>query len=239
MSEQEPTPNSTAAALPAWPAVLVVVAHPDDESFGLGSVIDAFVRRGAAVTVLCLTRGEASTLHGVDGDLATVREQELRSAADALGIVSVHLLDLPDGDVAGVPTAIVAEYVVAYARESQAAGLLVFDSTGITGHPDHRAATAAAVFAAPLLGLDVLAWTIPERVAASLREEFGVEFLGRDAQSIDMTIPVDRARQRRAVTCHPSQAVPGSALWRRLELQGDEESLRWLVRAGSTQSSSS
>ena len=32
-----------------------------------------------------------------------------------------------------------------------------------------------------------------------------------------------------SVTCHPSQAVPGSALWRRLELLGDREHLRWLL----------
>lgn len=31
-----------------------------------------------------------------------------------------------------------------------------------------------------------------------------------------------------AVACHPSQAVPGSVLWRRLEIQGDREYLRRL-----------
>ena len=51
-----------ASQLPAWHRVLVVVAHPDDESFGLGAVIDAFVAAGASVWVHCLTAGEASTL---------------------------------------------------------------------------------------------------------------------------------------------------------------------------------
>ena len=61
--------------LPAWRSVLVVVAHPDDESFGLGAVIDTLVSHGASVTVLCLTHGEASTLHGSTADLATLREK--------------------------------------------------------------------------------------------------------------------------------------------------------------------
>jgi hypothetical protein len=40
---------------------------------------------------------------------------------------------------------------------------------------------------------------------------------------------VHRERQLQAVRAHPSQAVPGSVLWRRLELLGDREHLRWLV----------
>ncbi len=56
--------------LPHWERVLVVVAHPDDESFGLGAVLSSFVDAGADVSVLCFTQGEASTLHGVEGDLA-------------------------------------------------------------------------------------------------------------------------------------------------------------------------
>lgn len=57
--------------------VLAAVAHPDDESFGLGSVIVAFSRLGAETAVLCFTHGEASTLGGVDGDLRSVRALEL------------------------------------------------------------------------------------------------------------------------------------------------------------------
>lgn len=40
---------------------LAVVAHPDDESFGLGAVLGYLVHNGAEVSVLCFTRGEAST----------------------------------------------------------------------------------------------------------------------------------------------------------------------------------
>lgn len=52
---------------------------------------------------------------------------------------------------------------------------------------------------------------------------------------VDLTLTVDRASQRRAVECHPSQAVPGSVLWRRLELLGPHEHLRWLRRPEAAQ----
>ncbi|MEI6363026.1 MAG: PIG-L deacetylase family protein [Actinomycetes bacterium] len=216
--------------LPEWSSVLAVVAHPDDESFGLGAVISAFIDAGARVDVLCFTKGEASTLRGVDGDLATIRRGELTDAARELGITTVHLLDYPDGDLSGVGLTELAEQVVGAARAADCDGMLAFDTTGITGHADHMRATKAAVMAAPILGLDVLAWTLPDAVAAGLRTTLGGSFDGRPDSDIDFVVRVDRARQQSAVRCHPSQAIPSSALWARLDLLGDREYLRWLVR---------
>ena len=216
--------------LPPWACVLAVVAHPDDESFGLGAVISAFIDTGARVDVLCFTKGEASTLRGVEGDLATIRRGELTDAARALGIANVHLLDYPDGGLTNEDLTELAEHVVGVAREAGSDGILAFDTTGITGHEDHIRATKAAVFAAPILGLDVLAWTLPDEVATELRTTLHGDFRGRSGQDIDFVIGVDRARQQAAVQCHPSQAVPSSALWQRLDLLGDQEYLRWLVR---------
>ena len=214
--------------LPAWDSVLVVVAHPDDESFGLGAVIDRFVESGATVGVLCFTHGEASTLHGVAGDLRTLRASELADAARVLGISSVRLLDYPDGGLAGTPRDELADHVAGMAAEMRADGLLVFDSSGVTGHPDHVQATSVATLAGERLGLGVLAWTLPNPVPAQLADEFGAGFTGHDPAEVDLVLPVLRDHQLEAVTCHPSQAVPGSVLWRRLELLGDLEHLRWL-----------
>lgn len=152
-------------ALPAWSSVLAVVAHPDDESFGLGAVITALVRRGAAVHVLCYTHGEASTLNETCADLHRARESELRQAGVELGVASVTLLNYPDGRLAGTGPAELAAHAAAAAASRGASGLLVFDDTGITGHPDHQAATAAAVRAARQAGLPVLAWALPDAVA--------------------------------------------------------------------------
>src|SRR5215471_3729111 len=76
--------------------VAAVVAHPDDETFGLGALLAALASEGREVHVLCLTRGEASTL-GASDRLGDIREQELVDAAHVLGVAQVTLLDLPDG----------------------------------------------------------------------------------------------------------------------------------------------
>ena len=227
MSETGSNPSST---LPGWGHVLVVVAHPDDESFGLGATISAFTSAGAAVDVLCLTRGEASTLQGVEGDLSTIREHELRAAADALGARHVDLRNLPDGRLTGLDHEVLDAEIERAVTATRPDGILTFDTTGISGHPDHVAATDAAVRVATRRGLPVLAWTLPEEICAKLNDDGHPGFLCRPMSDIDLILTVDRTAQRTAVGCHPSQAVPGSVLWRRLELQGDTEHLRWLGR---------
>jgi N-acetylglucosamine malate deacetylase 2 len=226
------------SGLPRWKHPLVVVAHPDDESFGLGAVLDQFVTAGAEVSVVCFTHGEASTLHGTPGDLRGIRARELRAAAGELRLGQIDLLDEADGalPVQGPGAARLSAAVARTAGVHAADGLLVFDLGGVTGHPDHDAATAAALAAAAQLDLPVLAWVLPERVAEQLNVEFGAAFRGRPDREIDLVVQVSRERQLRAVACHPSQAVPGSVLWRRLDLLGQTEYLRWL-RAPSAVSS--
>jgi LmbE family N-acetylglucosaminyl deacetylase len=187
--------------LPAWKSVLAVVAHPDDESFGLGAVLSTFADGGSQGSVLCFTHGEASTLHGVAGELRRIRTAELHAAADQIAAV---------------------------ARAESAEGLVVFDTTGITGHPDHRWATRAAVATGALMEIPVLAWTLPEQVTEALNSELRTSFRGRPADKIDLVIAVDRSRQLRAGRAHQSQDVPGTPLWRRLELLKSHEYLRWL-----------
>ncbi len=214
--------------LPTWGSVLAVVAHPDDESFGLGAVLSTFVSSGARVSVLCFTHGEASTVHGVEGPLAGIRAGELTGAAGELGLSDVRLLSYPDGGLAGVDADGLAAAVRVMADDVAADGFVAFDPSGVTGHPDHTAATAVAMRVAEERGVSVLGWTIPESVAARLRTDLGVPFRGHEPEEIDLVVEVDRSGQRRAVECHPSQAVPGSALWARLDLLGDREYLRWL-----------
>lgn len=221
---------SAAAGLPEWPSVLAVIAHPDDETFGLGAVLSVLVDRGAAVAVLCLTRGEASGIHGVPGDLGEVRAAELAAAADILGVGNVDLLDHPDGRLDQTPLADLVADVSAAVDRVAADGLVVFDPSGVTGHPDHRRATSAALVVADDRSLPVLGWTLPVRVAGTLNAEYGACFAGHPEAEVDLVVTVDRSRQRAAAGCHASQALPTGALWRRLDLLGDAEHLRWLRR---------
>ena len=216
------------AELPRWGSLLAVVAHPDDESFGLGAVLAAFTAAGTRGAVLCFTHGEASTLHGVAGSLHRVRAAELAQAATALGVTTTTLLGYPDGGLAAVCRAQLAGDVLDAARDARADGLLVLDPSGVTGHPDHIAATAAALDAADVLDVPVLGWTLPVEVADTLNHERGLTFAGHHHDDIDFVVTIDRARQRVAISAHASQALPASVLWRRLELLGDREHLRRL-----------
>ena len=137
--------------LPAWLRPLAVVAHPDDESFGLGAVLGAFAEHGARVSLLCLTHGEASTLHEAPGELRRVREAEVVAAADILGLSHVELASYPDGALAAFGTSLLDD-VDRGARARGADGFVVFHRSGVTGHPDHVAATAAALQVADRLG---------------------------------------------------------------------------------------
>ena len=77
--------------------LLAVYAHPDDESFGSGGMLAHYAAQGVRVGLVTATRGEIGEI--ADSGLATsdnlgdVREQELRNAADALGITDLEILE--------------------------------------------------------------------------------------------------------------------------------------------------
>lgn len=214
--------------------VLAVVAHPDDESFGLGAVLAELISQGARASVVCFTHGEASTLHGRPGELAVVRSQELAEAGEALGLSRVDLHDYPDGKLAGVPVDELAAHVLRLVDEERPSHLLVFDLGGVTGHPDHHHATRAALLAAGTAGLPVLAWALPRSVAEQLNAELRTAFVGRDPAELDATLVVRRASQVIAIARHRSQSSDNPVLRRRLELLGDREYLRSIHSSVST-----
>ncbi len=130
--------------------VLVVVAHPDDETFGTGSVIANAAQAGARVVVCCATRGEAgedtSGTTSSRDELARVREGELRAAAKVLGAAEVVLLgfadsgmngEMPPNALAGVPVERVVSEVAVAIERVQPDVVVTFDHESIEDHRDH------------------------------------------------------------------------------------------------------
>lgn len=219
--------SALSTTLPPARHLVAVVAHPDDEAFGLGALLAAYAAAGTRVDVVCLTGGERSSL-GAGGDLAGRRAAELRRAVALLGVQRSLGLAHPDGALAEVAP----DRLVAQVREASAGAdaLLAYDRGGVTGHPDHDAATAAAVAVGQLEDRWVWGWALPASVAACLRQRTGVGFVGRDETELDVAVTVDRTQQRAAMACHASQLEGNPVPWRRLALQGPVEHLRVLHR---------
>lgn len=213
---------------PVWTSVLVVMAHPDAASSGLGEVLDAFFIAGAKVDVFCLTHGQAWTLDEAPGDLATLRGAEIASPVDVLGPVRVKMEDCADGVLGEGCRARFVSEVVGYADSCHPDGLLVLDTPAVSGRLDHVTATLIGMRTAETLDLPVLGWTFSQPVADRLRAEFGVTPADHRDQPIDLRVTVDRARQRIVGRAAAGPALPGSARRRRLELLAETHSLSWL-----------
>lgn len=143
--------------------LLAIFAHPDDESFGPGGTLAKYGAEGVAVHLICATMGEAGESDPTDlgecGDLACRREQELRCAADILGLEEIHLLSYRDSGMAGSPanqhpralvqanSDVLAEQVADLIRRLRPQVALTFDPFGGYGHPDHIAMHRATVAA--------------------------------------------------------------------------------------------
>jgi LmbE family N-acetylglucosaminyl deacetylase len=140
--------------------LLAVLAHPDDETLGLGGVFARYAAEGVETQLVTATRGERGRFRGVkDGpghpgpeELARIREGELRAAASVLGIRGVTLLGYGDGRVDEAEPREAAARIAAEIRRIRPHVVLTFAPDGAYGHPDHVAisqlTTAAVVVAA-------------------------------------------------------------------------------------------
>jgi LmbE family N-acetylglucosaminyl deacetylase len=143
--------------------LLAVLAHPDDESFGMGGTLAMYARRGVKVHLVCATRGEAGNvapefMRGFES-VAELRENELRCAAGELGLAGVHFLDYRDSGMPGAadndhpqalvqaPIEEVAGKIVCIIRQVQPQVVVTFDPIGGYRHPDHIAIHKATVAA--------------------------------------------------------------------------------------------
>jgi LmbE family N-acetylglucosaminyl deacetylase len=140
--------------------LMAVLAHPDDESLGLGGLLAAMAAERVEVAIVTATRGEGGRYlehrsgpeHPGREKLAEIREAELRCAAEVLGVTDVSILGLADGRVDQAPARETIARIATHYRRFRPQVVVTFAADGAYGHPDHVAmsqfATAAIVTAA-------------------------------------------------------------------------------------------
>lgn len=201
-------------SLPSAVRVLTVTARPGQESADLGGLLFAFRRSGADLSLLCLTRGEASEHNAGTARLESSRPWEVQVAASILGIRRVSVAGYRDGNLHHYRTPDLAERIQQAVSEYSAdLVLVVAPETGdIADAAVARAATAAAL----KTGVAIAARTRPGVSGAWMLD------LGTDAE-------VARAIQKSAAAAHASQAEALPELISRLDQLDSVETLRWLV----------
>jgi LmbE family N-acetylglucosaminyl deacetylase len=214
---------------------MCVLAHPDDESLGMGGTLAHYASEGVATYLLTATRGE----RGRYGDspvspgpdiVGRAREAELLAAARELGLSQVRILGYPDGGLDAVDPGPAIANIAGHLRRVRPQVVLTFGPDGAYGHPDHIAIsqlTSAAITCAAdssfggeyephrVSKLYFLAWSAKlwRAYQAALRElVFTVDGERRQATPWPdwaITTAVDTrhvsAAVWRAVSCHKTQ----------------------------------
>lgn len=141
-------------ATPTFRRVLVLAAHPDDETAGCGGVVALLADGGAVVEIAIATSGEGTIGADLDaGEVARRREDEARRAAALLGARPPRFLTLRDG---GLPEQLDALAGDLRALVADTAPEAIFLPWFLDGHPDHQAVGLALERAA--IGDDVELW---------------------------------------------------------------------------------
>ena len=204
------------------PRILLIFAHPDDESFIAGGLVRRHADGGAKTALVTATRGDAGRVGDPPvcrrEELPAVREAELRQAAGILGIADVRLLHHRDKHLADAPAADMREALVRRIREHRPHVVISFDPGGMNGHADH---VAIARFA-----IDAVAAAADPRWSGAAGEPYRVprllwnaplppwevtrpRNLGREP-GVDFVIDVaaQRAAKAAALRAHRTQQVP-------------------------------
>ncbi|GAA3743054.1 N-acetyl-1-D-myo-inositol-2-amino-2-deoxy-alpha-D-glucopyranoside deacetylase [Streptomyces tremellae] len=155
--------------------LLLVHAHPDDETINNGATMAKYAAEGASVTLVTCTLGEegevippelAHLAADRDDTLGTHRIGELAAAMQALGVTDHRFLGGPgrfrDSGMMGLPTNdregafwhtdvdTAAPYLVEIVRSVRPQVLVTYDPDGGYGHPDHIQAHRVAMRAVDL-----------------------------------------------------------------------------------------
>lgn len=188
--------------------LLVVLAHPDDESFPMGGTLAKYAAAGARVTLVCATRGEAGIPGLAPEETGRVRTRELEAAAATLGVADVRFMGYRDGQLADAAADTVVDQLVAIMAAEQPQAVITFGPDGISGHPDHRAIHRFTTAAFDRAGLPArLYYLAPSEATLQgcgvIPEE---DVAGGPVAAIDVADHL--VTKVRAMRCHASQNPP-------------------------------
>lgn len=196
--------------------ILVLTAHPDDESFLAAGTIYANSQAGGKTFLVCATLGEKGASHleeELDADrLAEVRHQELNNAAAELNISYAKTFRYPDGKVDEHEGEILTAVSTLW-PEIEPEIIISFGLDGITGHKDHIAISRVAIKLAVQYKLPLAMFCIPDQISEEAqiwlkkrRRTMGhYEDNSTPFQKENITIPIDGEVKLKALKCYCSQ----------------------------------
>jgi LmbE family N-acetylglucosaminyl deacetylase len=120
--------------------VLVVGAHPDDETFMAAGIMACAVRQGQVVACATATKGEAGSQDlekWPPEKLADVRSKELAEAMHVIGVNNHYWFNYADGGCEEVLVEEAVAKIESVIEKFQPDSILTFGLEGMTGHPDH------------------------------------------------------------------------------------------------------
>jgi N-acetyl-1-D-myo-inositol-2-amino-2-deoxy-alpha-D-glucopyranoside deacetylase len=209
--------------------VLLVHAHPDDESLFTGHIISDRAAAGAEVMVFTLTRGERGRvkledLKPLEGNLASMgefRSNELRNALAQLGDIKhqfagtrayldsgmrlnafgrpIRSRRTDEMSLASVSTAVIADDIYQVLKRFKPEAVITYNRKGGFGHPDHKKAHEATAMALRRFARDSKLRTPQFWVIAEPGERFDVEVGGVKTAS----------KKKAALEQHASQVAIG------------------------------
>ena len=195
-------------------SLLVVLPHPDDESFSMGGTLAKYAAEDVEITLICATYGELGIPATEPVQAAIIREKELRAAASMLGIHKVQCMRYRDGSLSNVDPEQVISQLMNAMRRIHPKAVVTYDPDGISRHSDQAAishlVTTAFDRAIPKSFVPLSAklfYVAPSEATMQARGVLASEELGgRPVASID--ISDYRLPKVRAMQAHASQDPP-------------------------------
>ncbi len=196
--------------------LLVIIAHPDDESFMAAGTIRLNHRHGGRSVLICATQGDQGKHHLAQpltsARLKSLRKQELKKVSKFLKVEKLRLLTLPDGKLK-LPAHVkkLYEYSFKVARNEQPDFIMSFGPDGITGHFDHIAVAEVARKIAKKLNITLLTFALPPKVIPKAHEWLGVRRKSDCYCEVmiygqpTIKIPIDKKIKLKALKMHKSQ----------------------------------